>query len=145
MTDCPRFEGEGMKYIDGEMSAVERAEFERHCAGCASCRRELDSFTRLDALAGRVKMVDPTDAFWERYWRSVYRRVERKTAWVLMLAGAVMIAVYALRQAIESFHRVTFETIAVLLFAAGFVLLLVSLIRERCHQYKNDPYKDVKR
>lgn len=145
MTGCPRFESDGMRYIDGEMGGAERAAFERHSAECEYCRRGLASFARLDELAGRVKMVDPTDAFWERYWRSVYRRVERKTAWVLMLAGALMIAVYALRQAIESFHRVTFEKVAVAIFAAGFVLLLVSLIRERCHQHANDPYRDVKR
>ncbi len=145
MTLCPRFDGDGMRYIDNEMSGDERAAFERHCAECDSCRRELASFTKLDALTGRVKMVDPTDAFWERYWRSVYRRVERKTAWVLMLSGAVMIAVFAVQQAVRSLRWITFEKIAVLLFAAGFVLLLVSLIRERCHQYKSDPYRDVKR
>lgn len=145
MTLCPRFDGDGMRYIDNEMSGDERAAFERHCAECDSCRLELASFTKLDALTGRVKMVDPTDAFWERYWRSVYRRVERKTAWVLMLSGAVMIAVFAVQQAVRSLRWITFEKIAVLLFAAGFVLLLVSLIRERCHQYKSDPYRDVKR
>ena len=145
MTRCPRFDGDAMRYIDKEMSADERAEFERHCAECDSCRRELASFAELDALTGRVKMVDPTDAFWERYWRSVYRRIERKAAWVLLLSGAVMLAVFAIQQFVRSLRWITFEKVAVILLAAGFALLLVSLIRERCHQYKTDPYRDVKR
>ena len=145
MTLCPRFDGDGMRYIDDEMSGDERAAFERHCAECDSCRLELASFTKLDALTRRVKMEDPTDAFWERYWKSVYRRIERKTAWVLMIAGAVMLVAFALHEAIRSLRVITFEKIAVLLFAAGVVLLLVSLIRERFHQYRMDPYRDVKR
>ncbi len=145
MTRCTRFESDGMRYIDGEMSGDARAAFERHCAECADCRRELASFAELDALTGRIQMIDPADAFWERYWRSVYRRVERKTAWVLMLAGAVMLAVFVIRRAVASLHAITIDKIAVVLLAAGFVLLLISLIRERCHEIKTDPYKDVKR
>jgi anti-sigma factor RsiW len=145
MTSCTRFENDGMRYIDGEMGEVERAEFERHCAECDECRRELASFAELDALTGRVKMIDPADAFWERYWRSVYRRIERKTAWVLMLAGAVMLAVYLIRRLIVSLRMITIDKIAVILLAAGFLLLLVSLIRERCHEIKSDPYRNLKR
>jgi len=29
--------------------------------------------------------------------------------------------------------------------AAGFVILLISVIRERVHQYKTDRYKDIER
>lgn len=145
MTDCTRFESDGMRYIDGEMNAAERTDFERHCADCGDCRRSLDAYAALDSLTRRVKMVDPTDAFWERYWRSLYRRVERRTAWVLILAGAAMLLLFALQQIVVSLREVTFEKIAVALLAAGFVLLLVSVARERAHQKKVDPYRDVQR
>lgn len=145
MTECTRFESDGMRYIDGEMDAAGRTEYERHCAACADCRRSLDAYAALDSLTRRVKMVDPTDAFWERYWRSLYRRVERKTAWVLILAGGAMLLLFALQQIVVFLREITFEKVGVILLAAGFVLLLVSLARERAHQKRVDPYRDVQR
>ena len=90
-------------------------------------------------------MKDPTDEFWERYWKSIYRRIERKTAWVLIIAGVAMLVAFALHEAIQSLRVITFEKIAVALIVIGGVLLLMSLIRERLHQYRVDPYRDVKR
>lgn len=142
---CPRFETDGMRYLDGETDSLARAEFERHCEGCADCREQLRQFAELDTMTRRITMKDPTDEFWERYWKSIYRRIERKSAWVLIIAGMTMLVAFALHEAIQSFRVITFEKIAALLVAIGGVLLLISLIRERVHQYRVDPYKDVKR
>jgi anti-sigma factor RsiW len=145
MMACSRFETDGMRYLDGEMSAEERLAFDGHCAGCDECREQLKQFRELDTMTRRITMKDPTDEFWERYWKSIYRRIERKTAWVLIIAGVAMLVAFALHEAIQSLRVITFEKIAVLLIAIGGVLLLISLIRERLHQYRVDPYRDVKR
>ena len=142
---CPRIETDGMRYIDGEMSPQDRAEYEGHLKSCDECRRSLEGFNGLQSLTGRIKMKDPTDEFWEVYWKSLYRRIERRVAWMIMLVGAVMLIVYQLYQAASNFGRITFEKVAIVLFAAGAVLLLISVIRERVHQYKVDRYKDIER
>jgi len=142
---CSRMEHDGMRYIDGEMSPEERLEFEEHMKGCDACRRSLEGFRELQSLTGRIKMKDQTDAFWEQYTKSLYRRLERKTAWIFIIAGAVMLVGYELYRAVVSFGRLTFEKAALVLFVLGAVLLLVSVIRERIHQYRGDKYSKIER
>ena len=62
---CSRIETDGMRYIDGEMSPQDRAEYERHLEHCEECRRSLEGFEGLQSLTRRIKMKDPTDEFWE--------------------------------------------------------------------------------
>ncbi|MCK4236292.1 MAG: sigma-70 family RNA polymerase sigma factor [Candidatus Krumholzibacteria bacterium] len=112
---------------------------------CDECREALESFSELRALTGRIKMKDPTDEFWEGYWKSIYRRIERKTAWIFIIAGALMLIAYEVYRATLSFGKVTFEKVALVLFIVGAVLLLISVVRERVHQYKTDRYKDIER
>lgn len=138
-------EHDGMRYLDGEMPSEERLEFERHLEECETCRRSFESFRELQSLTRRVKMKDQTDEFWESYRKSLYRRLERSIAWVLIIVGAVMFAGYALYQAFGSFGKLTFEKLALVVFAVGALLLLVSVIRERLHQYRGDKYSKIDR
>lgn len=145
MMACVRFETDGMRYLDGEMSAEEASAFERHCAECADCRRQRKQFMELETMTRRIAMKDPSDEFWDRYWSGIYRRIERKAAWVFIIIGVTMLVAFALHEAIQSLRVITFEKIAVLLVAIGGALLLLSLIRERIHAYRVDPYRNVKR
>jgi predicted anti-sigma-YlaC factor YlaD len=142
---CMRMESDGMRYLDGEMSPAERSEFEEHIERCETCRRSLVRFRELQSLTRRVKMKDPTDEFWESYWKSIYRRLERKTAWIFIIVGAAMLIGYELYRTVASFGKITFEKIALVIFIIGALLLLVSIIRERLHQYKVDRYRDIER
>lgn len=50
-------------YVDGELTAAERAVVHEHLAGCAPCTTELASFrSTLEAMRGAVP-VAPPDAF----------------------------------------------------------------------------------
>jgi hypothetical protein len=90
-------------------------------------------------------MKDPTDEFWEGYWKSIYRRLERKFAWWFVIIGAVMLLSNVLYKVLQDFGRLTFEKLAVVVFIVGAVLLLISVVRERIHQRKTDKYKDIQR
>lgn len=142
---CPRMEHDGMRYIDGEMTGEERAAFERHLDECGDCRRAMEELREVNRLTGSIMIKDPQDEFWELYWKSIYRRLERKIAWILMVAGIGLLVGYELYRAFSSFGRITFQKVALIVFIIGMVLLLVSVVRERIHQYKSDPYRDVKR
>ncbi len=142
---CSWMEIDCMKYIDGEMNERDRADFEMHLEGCAKCREILQDFQELKSLTGRIKMRDPTDEFWDGYWRSLYRRIERKTGWLFIVLGAAMLVTYGAYRAVQSFGTITFEKVAIAVFLIGVVILLISVIRERIHQHKTDPYKKVKR
>lgn len=142
---CSRMEHDGMRYLDGEMPPQERLGFEKHLEQCEACRRSFESFRELQSLTRRVKMKDPTDEFWEKYCKSLYRRLERKTAWVFIIVGAIMLIGYELYRAVVSFGKITFEKAALAVFAAGALLLFVSVIRERIHQYRGDRYRNIDR
>lgn len=142
---CSRMEHDVMRYLDGEMNDAERAAFEEHLAGCDDCRRALEELREVNRLTGSIVMKDPQDEFWDLYWKSIYRRLERRTAWVFMIAGIAMLVAYELYRAFSSFGRITFQKVALIVLVVGGVLLLVSVVRERIHQYRSDPYKDVKR
>lgn len=138
-------ETDGMRYLDGEMSAAEKIEFEEHLASCGACRQSMDELGRVERLTGMMKIRDPQDDFWEAYWKKLFRRLERKTGWLLMIAGAALVVLYALWKGATDFGEITFIKVVAVAVAAGFVILLISVIRERLHQYKTDRYKDIER
>jgi predicted anti-sigma-YlaC factor YlaD len=142
---CSRMEHDGMRYVDGEMDERERAAFERHLAECGDCRRALEELREVNRLTRSITMRDPQDEFWDLYWKSIYRRLERRTAWIFMIAGIAMLVGHELWRAFNSFGRITFQKIALIVLVVGTALLLVSVVRERIHQYRSDPYRDVKR
>ncbi len=99
----------------------------------------------VERLTGMMKIRDPQDDFWEVYWKKLFRRFERKTGWLLMIAGAVLIVLYALWKGVTDFGEITFMKVVMIVVAIGFLMLLISVIRERVHQYKSDRYKDIER
>jgi Putative zinc-finger len=53
----PRLAG----YLDGALEGGEHAAVERHLAGCANCRGELDAYWKLSVALGRVEPVAPPE------------------------------------------------------------------------------------
>ncbi|MCK4538245.1 MAG: zf-HC2 domain-containing protein [Candidatus Krumholzibacteria bacterium] len=142
---CNRMESDGMRYLDHEMTADEIAGFEKHLAECDTCRLMMEDLGRLDAFTGRMKIKDPVDTFMEGYWKSIYRRFERKTAWIVILAGASVAVLYFLIMMFREIGKITIGTGAMTVLLAGLIVLLISVIRERIHQKKADRYKDIVR
>ncbi len=142
---CPRTEIDALRYVDGVMSAEEMKDFESHISTCMDCREAVRRFEELKSITGRLKMRDPTDEFWDSYWKSLYRRMERRVAWIFIAIGAVMFLLYAAYEIIRSFNEFTWEKVALALVLIGVLLLLISVVRERVHQYRIDRYKNVKR
>jgi predicted anti-sigma-YlaC factor YlaD len=142
---CNRIETDGMRYLDGEMSAAERSAFEEHLSSCGDCRRGVDELGRVERLTGMMRIRDPQDDFWEVYWKKLFRRLERKTGWLLLIAGVALVVLYALWKGVADFGEITFIKVVAVIAGAGFVILLISVIRERIHQYGSDRYKDIER
>lgn len=134
-----------MRYLDHEMDADEIEEFDRHIAGCEECRSMMEQLGRLDAFTGRMKIKDPVDTFWEGYWRSIFRRLERKSAWLFIIAGATIVALYALIMMFRNFGEITIGKIGMMVLVTGLLVLFISVLRERLHQRKTDRYDDVVR
>jgi predicted anti-sigma-YlaC factor YlaD len=137
-------------YIDEELEAGERQRLEEHLKGCASCRRELEQLRGLTEELRTMEFEEPTDAELERYWRSVYNRLERAVGWILLSLGAILLLGYGGFKLVEEFVRDPQVTLAlkvgVLALMFGAIVLFVSLLRERMAVLRSDRYsREVKR
>ncbi len=131
--------------LDGSISPDGERSLAEHLSSCGECRQAMNELGSVERLTGMMKIRDPQDDFWEVYWKKLFRRFERKTGWLLMIAGAVLIVLYALWKGVTDFGEITFMKVVMIVVAIGFLLLLISVIRERVHQYKSDRYKDIER
>lgn len=137
-------------YVDGELSDAERRKLEDHLAACEACRRELDECTTIKEHLTMIKFKEPSDAELERYWHSVYNRLERGVAWILFSLGAIVLICWGAFLAIE--EMINDPTVSIVLkvgvvaMIVGGVILFVSLLRERLTLRKTDKYsREVER
>ncbi len=96
MTPCA-WSGERIDaYVDGTVTATERAEMDRHLATCPDCRAEAEAVARLVRRARRLPAsVEPSSDGWtavrrELHSRSPWDRVRTTSA--LRIAAAVVLA-----------------------------------------------------
>jgi putative zinc finger protein len=84
--------------LDGELSAVERADVEAHLRECAACARELEELAAVDAFAREVPVEAPAGYFDQLPGRVRARvrrpaRIPRMAVWAAAAAAAVMAVV----------------------------------------------------
>jgi hypothetical protein len=143
--ECTRYQTDGMRFLDGELSPEERLQYQAHVRGCDVCRRELESLGRVVRLTDELKLRVSDDEFWKGYWEGVYRRSERGVGFLLLIAGAVAVLLYVVYRAVRSPDFLSYEGISVGVILLGLVVIFISVARERYHESKDDPYKEVER
>ncbi|MDY7010104.1 MAG: zf-HC2 domain-containing protein [Planctomycetota bacterium] len=139
-----------MALLDGELPPEQREKLESHLATCESCRQELAEFIAMKEKLAMVKFREPSDDELDRYWKSIYNRVERGMGWVLFSLGAIILLCYGSFKLIEEIIRdpkiALILKIGVVALIFGVVILFVSLLRERLAVRKADMYsKEIKR
>jgi predicted anti-sigma-YlaC factor YlaD len=142
---CDRYQSDGMRLLDGEMSAAESAAYEEHLRVCAECRREMKSLGRVVRYSQELRLRVPDDDFWKGYWEGVYRRSERRAGFVLLIAGLVAFFGYMVFRAVTSPAFLTYEGISITIILVGLAVIFISVVRERFHERRNDPYREVER
>ena len=134
-------------YVDGELSEDERMAFELELQRDPDLRAELEEFKRLKEVTGMMHYADLPDEVWESYWQNLYRKTERGIGWILFSVGAIFLLCFGLWQALGQFYVdptvPLFVKIGVSAVGAGFIVLLVSFVRERLFAYNRDRYKEV--
>jgi anti-sigma factor RsiW len=95
--DCPTCEAMVDAYVDGELTAVESADFERALEGCPECRKRLDSARALSGLLRELPAEPASDllrARVERELRTIAGRPRERTRqwtqWSAMAASVIL-------------------------------------------------------
>jgi uncharacterized membrane protein (DUF485 family) len=138
-----------LKVVDGVASDTERAEFMSHTQSCEECRREYGEFKDLEELMATVKLKDLSEDSRAVYWHSIYNRLERGLGWIFLSLGFILLLGFGAFMLIR--ELITNPTVSIVLkigvctLLLGFIVLLVSVLKERLFVRKYDKYsKEVK-
>lgn len=138
-----------MRALDDELTVEERAEFNSWLAREPESLEEWKRLSRAREVMMGMKLRNPPEEVWDGYWTSVYSRVERGVAWLLVSVGAIIVGGWAIWKWIEALLHdtampapVRYSMIALFV---GLLILLVSVARHRFNVRKSDPYKDIQR
>jgi predicted anti-sigma-YlaC factor YlaD len=147
---CDEFRSMISAYADGELTPDQRERLESHLSACDACKRELAEVRALKKELDMIKFTEPTDEQLERYWSSVYNRLERGAGWVLFSIGAIVLLCYGGFKLVEEVVRdpaiAWWVKGGVLALVFGLAVLFVSLLRERLAVRKVDKYsREVER
>jgi len=136
-------------YVDGELDPDDEARIRAHLEKDEDSRREVEQLRRLKDLTGQLRLKEPPAEIWETFWDSVYNRAERSLGWILLTIGAAGLGAWGLVQLVTTLVAATTIPLAlkvgVFVLAAGILVLLVSVIRERAYRRSRTRYKDVRR
>ncbi|MFZ1729529.1 MAG: hypothetical protein WBQ23_06015 [Bacteroidota bacterium] len=148
MTDMERdrFRMLMMKALDGELAGSEHSEYENFLRN-KDCAEEWAQFRKVKEATMSLKFASPAPEVWDTYWTSVYNRLERGLAWLLLSLGAVTIFAWGSLLAAEALWAESevpiLMKIAIFSVAGGILLLLFSVIRERWFTSRHDKYNEV--
>lgn len=138
-----------MSALDGELNAAEREELERLLDADPRLRDEWNRLSKVKEVTQSMALRKPPDEVWEDYWASVYSRLERGVAWILVSVGGIVLVSYGAWQGVQALiadvDMPWFLKGAILATTVGLVVLFVSVLREKLFIRVSDPYKDVQR
>lgn len=138
-----------MAALDGEITPDGQRELDGLLTTFPELGAEWRRLLRVKEVTDAMTLHDVPQEVWDRYWTSVYRRTERGLAWMLISAGAIVLAAYWLWHVagalLADTSLPTGIRFAVVAVGLGAVILLVSVVRERLFMHRRDPYKEIVR
>ena len=100
MKECERSSEKAEKYIDNEMTAEEKQEFEAHVAACPSCREELEFAKAVRAAVGSMEKPKVPENFMDNINKAIDKKPEKhyisrftNFRFVSTLAACLLIAI----------------------------------------------------
>jgi len=85
-------------WVDGALSADERAAFERLVAADPELAAAAAQHKQLLDLSHSLHQLEPSDLETRRFWTRFYNRTEWRLGWCLLLGGSVLLFGFALEQ-----------------------------------------------
>ena len=131
-----------MRYLDGEIGPEDRDRIERSLEGSTELRREIAVFRAMKDDMQTLKLTNGGHG--HSVWDAVSRQLARPIGWTLLIAGALVWAVYGIYVYLTS-PIFFLEKMATSAIVIGILLLFASVVWERYREWLSDPYRDLKR
>jgi hypothetical protein len=137
------------KYFDKDLSEEEKKELKELAEKDKKTRGELKEMDNLKEVIDMLGPVDP-DREWDDYWNSLYNKLERGIGWILFSMGAILTLTFLgfrfIKKLIQDPRIAIYAKCGFIVLLIGFIILFVSVARERLTLMKTDKYsKEVKR
>lgn len=134
-----------MKIVDGIASSEEKRLFEEAATDNPGLKNELLAFERIKEVTDSMQFKELPDSYWDGYWVSIYRRIERSVGWIFFSTGSVIVIVFGLYLGLTKFFADPSVSpvfkVGIAVGGAGAVILIVSVIRERVYARKHERYE----
>ncbi len=133
-----------MAYVDGELTAEGRAEFEGRLAASPELRHEVSALQSLELLARAAAPKEPMDHEWDALARDPLQRTALGVGWILLVLGFLGVSAFGLWQLFLSDAPLALKLLFCALLLGG-ALLLGATLRARLRTLPLDPYRKVQR
>ena len=147
--DCKQAQVLMMGLLDNELDERQRQNVQSHLAQCKSCSEKFDSYKNLKKDTKEMKFKNLPEVYWDEYWQNVYNRIERGIGWIFFSIGAIILLSFAGYELLNEFFLNPKEPIGIKIGVAfggvGFIVLFISVLREKLMVRKVDKYRSVKR
>lgn len=134
-------------FVDGELDDENVARVEAHLAENEETRREVERLRRFNQVTGSLRLKEAPPEQWEGFWTSFHNRSERHLGWLLLTLGVIIVGSWMLINLLKALiHTHAFPLYVkggIFAGAAGVLVLIISVVRERIHKRANTRYKDV--
>lgn len=137
------------KYLDGRITEEEGKELKKLLEKNGEIEEELNELSNIQEVIDMLETKEP-DRRWDEYWSNLYNRIERGLGWIILSIGAILTLTFAgftmVRDLISDPELALYAKIGIMALILGFVILFVSVLRERIFLSKTDKYsREVKR
>jgi anti-sigma factor RsiW len=132
-------------YLDGELTQAESQLVRVHLEDCAECREAYEELRALTRVARELDFPEPPEERMAELERRISVRAPRRFGWIFLIAGLAALLVYALIRWISDPDFPTTADLIAGAIAVGFVLLFLSVLRQRWLELPHDRYRRIKR
>ena len=133
-----------MAYVDDQLDAGARADFERRLADEPALAREVAALQRLELFARTAAPPEPVELAWRRLEAEPLQRTAVTLGWVATVAGALGLG--AILVVLLWTARIpTWERVVLSLLVGGLTLVFLTVARRRWRSRPFDPYTAVRR
>ena len=133
-----------MAYVDDELAAGARDDFQARLATEPELLRQVVEYQKLEILARQMAPPEPQDYEWERLTEAGWHKAGQGLGWILLFSGSIgLVGWMALLVYQADMPLAGKAGLGALL--AGFTCLLLLRLRVRLRLLPYDPYTEVKR
>jgi len=138
-----------MALLDGELDSTEIDFVQNHLKTCDDCRQKFETLNKVKEITGDMKFKKLPEMYWDDYWKNIYNRIERGFSWILISIGIIVVLSFFTWNFIDEILSIPDMNPVlkggILILILGFIILLVSVLREKMMVRKIDKYRKVVR